>query len=479
MQRVGEVAIAPGDDGLERSLRCMVNCGFVIALLVMGFIGFTAWRSTRQAMVEVEAVAHTHEVMRVVQEVYADVMEVEGGLLSYMAAGGSGLSETHRAALQEIGPKLKTLRALTKDNPTQQQRLDALETHVRAKLDFMRKVSESGEASAGSAGQLFETGEGRRITDAVRVTVEAMQQEEVQTLADRNRSAQRAVNSSLLVTILGTVAGVAFLTAAGLMINREITTTQLARRTEELTRANQELYREIEERIRAEQSMHELSGQLLRVQDEERRHLARELHDTTSQHLAVLALSLGLLKNMLPAGDQPRLAKLCNDSLALAEQSALEIRTMAYLLHPPLLEAVGLAGAVRDYAEGFSHRSGIAVDVESPDDIGRFSRDAELALFRVVQESLSNVMRHSGSLTATIRLVRKPKTICVEVSDAGRGIPPERLAAISDTRRALGVGTAGMRERMRQLGGHFEVESCGHGTVVHAILPIADTRTNT
>ena len=476
---------------IDLSLRRKVNLGFVIALAVMSFIGIMSWRNTRKAMTEAQAVAHTHEVMRVLQEVYADVMEVESGLLSYMAAGGSGLTEAHRAALQEIGPKLKGLRELTRDNPTQQQRLAELETHVKARIDFMRKVSEGGENSTANATQQFESGEGRRVAEAVRTLIESMQQDEVHELAQRSRVAQEAVRMSLLIAVLGTVAGLSFLTAAGLMINREITTSKEAReelrnlygelehrvveRTEQLSTANEKLYREIEDRIRAEQNMHELSGQLLRVQDEERRRLARELHDTTAQHLAVLSLSLGLLKNMLPDSGQPRVAKLCADSLALAEQSSLEIRTMAYLLHPPLLDAVGLAGAVREYAEGFSKRSGINVGVESDDDIGRFSRDAELALFRVVQESLSNVMRHSGSVTANIRVTREPKLICVEVSDAGHGIPAEKLAAITDARRTTGVGTAGMRERLRQLGGHFEVESSPKGTTVRACLPVGDT----
>ncbi len=488
LSRLSQAGDGLHDDGIEPSLRRKVNLGFAIALLVMGFIGLMAWRSTRQAMLEAEAVGHTHEVMRGIQDIYADVMEVEDGLLSYMAAGGSGLSEAHRAALQQIGPKLDGLRELTRHNPWQQRRLDALETQVNARLEFMRRVTQGGEQSAGSAGLAFETGEGRRVAETVREAIEALQRDEVQELDARSQRARRAMNGSLVVTILGTVAGVSFLTAAGLVINREITTSaharrevrtlnaelehRVAERTEELTQVNQELYREIEERIRAEQDMHELSGQLLRVQDEERRRIARELHDTTAQHLAALSLSLGLLKNMLPESNQPRVAKLCGDSLALAEQSALEIRTMAYLLHPPLLDAVGLTGAVRDYAEGFSRRSGISVSVDSDEDIGRFSRDAELALFRVVQESLSNVMRHSGSVTANIRLARKPNSICVEVADAGRGIPPEKLASINDTRRAWGVGTAGMRERLRQLGGHFEIESSPKGTTAWASLPI-------
>src|SRR5262249_54462572 len=124
------------------------------------------------------------------------------------------------------------------------------------------------------------------------------------------------------------------------------------------------------------------------------------------------------------------------------------------------------------YAEGFSRRSGIALAVDAPDSVGRFSHDAELALFRVVQESLGNVMRHSGSAKATIRLAREDDSVIVEVRDSGRGIPAEKLREIQDATRALGVGIAGMRERMRQLGGTLEVESGEGGTRVRATLPV-------
>ncbi len=229
---------------------------------------------------------------------------------------------------------------------------------------------------------------------------------------------------------------------------------------------------DVTEHRRAEKALHDLSARLLAVQDEERRRLARELHDTTGQKVAALVLNLSALEGLLVA--QPaRAASVCVDSLALAMQTSQELRGLAYLLHPPLLDAVGLAGATRDYAHGLSQRSGIAVRVEAPADFGRLPQGAEVALFRIVQESLSNVLRHAGSPTATVRLARSARLASVEVRDAGRGIPPTRLAAILAGRGALGVGIAGMQERLRQLGGDLGVESGPAGTTIRATLPVA------
>ena len=210
--------------------------------------------------------------------------------------------------------------------------------------------------------------------------------------------------------------------------------------------------RDVTERHQAEEELHRLSAHLLQVQDLERRRLARELHDTTAQHLAALTVDLANLKGLL-AKSSPAARALCCDCMQLANQAAQEIRTHSYLLHPPLLEVMGLAGAVEDYAQGFAARSGIAVDVEMPKDFGRLEEDMELALFRVVQESLANVLKHSQSARATIRLTRQAELVTLEVQDMGRGIAAEKLARIKAMRGGLGVGLGGMQERLRLLGG--------------------------
>jgi PAS domain S-box-containing protein len=232
--------------------------------------------------------------------------------------------------------------------------------------------------------------------------------------------------------------------------------------------------RDITARKRAEESVRLLSGQLLHLQDQERRRIARELHDSAGQILAALGMNLSLVEaengNIAPSA-----AKAVKDSLGLVQQLSRELRTIAHLLHPPLLDEVGLASGLRSYLEGFTERSKIKVDLELPDDLGRLPQDSETTIFRVVQECLTNIHRHSQSPVATIRITRTEGQVSVEVKDRGKGIPPDKCEAM-DSGSSIGVGIRGMRERLRQLGGTLEVNSSnGEGTVVVARLPISSS----
>ena len=214
-----------------------------------------------------------------------------------------------------------------------------------------------------------------------------------------------------------------------------------------------------------------LTGRLMRAQDDERRRIAQMLHETTAQNLAGLKMLLARLNrtsDRLSADDRNALA----ESMSLAEQSMTEIRTLSYLLHPPFLDEAGLLSAVRWYAAGFAERSGIDVDLDLPDGFGRLARDTEIALFRIVQESLINIHRHSGSKTAHIRLQRDAETLVLEVDDHGHGIPAASLEQIMSGGGIVGVGIAGMSERMEQLGGRLEITSSDQGTTVRARLPL-------
>ena len=228
---------------------------------------------------------------------------------------------------------------------------------------------------------------------------------------------------------------------------------------------------DITERKRAEEQLRELSGRLLRVQDEERRRLARELHDTVAQALAAMVLNLSRFQEPEWVLD-PQVERVLASSLGIAEQCAREVRTLTYLLHPPLLEELGLVSALRSYAEGFTERSGIRVELEAPPVQARFPAEVELALFRVAQESLANVHRHSGSAQARIRLRTENGELRLEICDAGRGVLPSVLEKFERGGAELGVGLAGMRERLRQLGGRLEVRPENPGTTVRATLPL-------
>lgn len=230
--------------------------------------------------------------------------------------------------------------------------------------------------------------------------------------------------------------------------------------------------RDITQRKQAEENLRELSARLLQLQDEERRRIARELHDSTGQMLAALNM------NLIPVAENahgldPEVRKAIDESLQIVKELSNEVRTMSHLLHPPLLDEAGLLSALRWYLEGFSERSKIRVQLQMPDEIGRLPRDLETAVFRIVQECLTNVHRHAASPTVSVCISRTPGEVRVEITDEGKGIPPEKRAEL-DLPGKAGVGLRGMRERVRQLGGRLEIQSREDrsGTVVIARLPI-------
>ena len=239
-------------------------------------------------------------------------------------------------------------------------------------------------------------------------------------------------------------------------------------RTAELAGAIAKLRKEVSERERTEQALRELSIRLLQTQDEERRRIARELHDSTGQKLAAVAMNLSLIGKSAETLDA-RARRALTESLALLDQSSRDIRTLSYLLHPPLLDERGLAAAVRWFADGFTQRSGVQVKLEVPPDLQRLPEAIETALFRIVQEGLTNTHRHSESSTATIRLMVDQNQVQLEMQDAGKGLPKPR----SDGYVApLGVGITGMRERVKQLGGQMKIDSGSRGTTVSVTLPL-------
>ncbi len=246
----------------------------------------------------------------------------------------------------------------------------------------------------------------------------------------------------------------------------------------ERIKVQNELKKEIAERRAAqeklhlsEQSLRQLSLHLLRTQDEERRRIGRDLHDSLGQYLAVLKMKLDSVAGSL-GGNSNEISQDIAECIRLAEDSIKEVRTVSYLLYPPMLEEMGLKSAIPWYLDGFSSRSGIATTLEVRTDFGRIERDSELALFRILQESLTNVHRHSESPVAHVRLWKKDGSCILEIEDKGKGINPAVLEqAGTDWMGAIGVGVRGMNERMRQLGGKLELISDGTGTRVVATIP--------
>lgn len=249
---------------------------------------------------------------------------------------------------------------------------------------------------------------------------------------------------------------------------------------EALRSANEELEKEVADRTaaleaeiadrkRAEINLRELTGRLLIIQDEERRHMARELHDHAGQTPVALEMNFAALADAAK-GQDGRILKLIAESEQMSLDLSNEIRTLSYLLHPPLLDEAGLKSALQWYAEDFSRRNGIAIKLEVPQDLTRLPRTLEMVIFRVVQEGLTNVHRHASSPSAEIRLIRSNESIHVEIVDRIKGISPDRLRQMSAVR--VGVGVRGMEERVRQFGGTLHIDSSVAGTKVSVTIPV-------
>ena len=235
------------------------------------------------------------------------------------------------------------------------------------------------------------------------------------------------------------------------------------------------LARDITERKKREEALHLLSTRLLQLQDEERRRIARDLHDVTAQDLGAVVINLAHLQR-LATDLKPDAKNIVTESVSLAEQVLQQIRTLSYLLHPPMLDEAGLASALRWYIEGFTKRSGIIVDLEVDSAIGRLPLEIETALFRIMQESLTNIHRHSGSGGATIRLIKDEGSVALYVKDQGSGMLDEAAGETIDSVQSLGLGILGMRQRLLQFGGKLEIETSKHGTEIRAIVPVAVAR---
>jgi signal transduction histidine kinase len=251
-------------------------------------------------------------------------------------------------------------------------------------------------------------------------------------------------------------------------VEREQLLREAQTRSAELQEAREELESKVEQRTIA---VRHLSARLMSAQDEQSRRIARELHDSIGQYLSALGMGLAQLEKANGAKSAETLAE-CRELLARCMN---ETRTLSYLLHPPLLDEVGFASAAKSYVEEFARRSGIESDIslELP---SRLPADIEILLFRVLQESLTNIHRHSGSSRAKIRAGIAAEAAYLEVTDYGRGISQEMLESFKTTGNGVGVGLAGIRERLREVDGKLDLSSSGDGTILRVSLPVTDTR---
>jgi signal transduction histidine kinase len=220
---------------------------------------------------------------------------------------------------------------------------------------------------------------------------------------------------------------------------------------------------------RSEQELRDFSKRLSQSQDDERRRIARELHDSTGQKLCVLAMNLALVQNQVKSSETA-LRKMLSDCSSLTTDISEEVRTLSYMMHPPLLDECGLETSIQMYLRGINRREGLKVELDMPRRLARLSEEAELAIFRIVQASLTNIHLHSGSDKATVKIEHVQEGLTVTIRDQGRGIPSGVLER-SPLGKGAGVGIAGMKERLKYLGGRLEIESSEYGTQVKATIP--------
>jgi signal transduction histidine kinase len=461
-----------------------VVIAFGMALVCIGAIGGLQYQTVRRLSEDNSRVAHNQSVLRQLDAVRGSLNRADAFAQSFVATGEESDWISYNQAIAELKQHLRSLEEVTAESSIQQSKLKELEKLAGEGTRAMQSETEDRkQGKLGTTALLRLEGSIRKAVNSMRSLSSEMEAEEFRALRVWTEQAQAANHETNLLIGLGCLVACVLLSSAGVGLYLDLKERGKAEASraaayEVLQHANQGLEKEARERAEAqrnlqdsERRMRELSRRLLRMQDEEHRRIGRELHDSLGQYLAALKMGLDSTKIVLAgkmAAEQAQ-AKLaeCSD---LLEESIREVRTMSYLLHPPLLEECGLRSAIPSYVEGFSKRSGIQVTVEIEANFTRLGDDAELALFRVLQESLTNVHRHSGSATAHVQAFMEEALAVLEISDHGKGIA---LDGRPDLPPKAGVGLEGMAERMRQLGGDLQMESGEHGTTIRASIPQA------
>jgi signal transduction histidine kinase len=398
-----------------------------------------------------EWVVHTYQVRSELNDLQSELTRVHASESAYLLAhDNEQLAQTHQEI--DLVPKtLSTLRGLTWDNPSQQKRLNLLEPILKEHVVLVAKVLTL--FPVGTHISPLQTALQRQIVDSetkIDALVHEMQDEEQGLLNTRIQAWNRLSRRSVVVLDLAFLLAILMLAFNFRLQTAEVNRTK---EMEERERHNAESYRA-------------LSAKILEMQDSERRRIARELHDSVGQFLAGLKINLSRIAATAGVSTPP----LISETLDMTDQAIQEVRTISHLLHPPLLEELGLTSAARWYAEEFGKRSQVRVSLELEEPTKRLPKEVEMALFRVLQEALTNVHRHANAQSIDVRVECHNGTVTLTVSDDGRGIPYEVIARFQSG-LAAGIGLAGMRERLAEFGGRLDVQSSNAGSVVRATIP--------
>jgi signal transduction histidine kinase len=395
--------------------------------------------------------------------------------LSFVFSGDDQSLAQYRQAVARIPSVLAELRKSTADNPVQQRNCDRLERLVGDRTALWEKsIALKQSGAPAQLGQPDMTRQSVAFADEIISVTQDMRAQEGQLLQGRRVSASVTFLFAIVILIASFLAAVWLLFWHYRLVREELLAREQAEQaTQEAARAATESEHKSRQSenaaIASSEATRRLSARLMHLQDEERRKFARELHDSTGQQLAAAKMILASLAVGNP--DDHRYS----DCISLLDQSLKEIRTISHLLHPSGLDEAGFSSAAKWYAQEFAKRSGVQLTMDIPEPVERLPREVEIALFRVLQESLTNIHRHSKSNSAEVIFQPGPQQATLIVKDHGVGISQELLERFRSSGTS-GVGLAGMRERIRELGGSFEVASGNDGTSLRVTVPVPGQR---
>jgi len=417
---------------------------FVFSVLLMVGVTLAGDRATTLYAKSEWWVSHTHEVEAQIALLRASIGGASSTRFQYRITGDPATLQRYQRSAGSVEATLTKLKELTADNPEQQKTIEEITPLIEKRMEM---ITDSLSKPAGIQATAEERGrldQEARLSDLLAPQFLAMQTEESQLLTIRTEASRRSyvLLRSALLGGLGCVLLLLGFVFRSLLLQLDL-------------------------RTKAEASVRRLSSHILRTQDLERRRLARDLHDGLGQLFVGINMELGQVSKLpgMPEGATKNLREM-------VDQGLTETRTISHLLHPPMLEDFGFEQAIRWYAGGFAKRSGVQVDLNMPENFGRLPGDIELVLFRVIQEALTNIHKHSGSSRAEVKVRKDGERVETTIQDYGKGIPPGLLESMDEGVSELGVGLGGMRERVREFDGGFAISSDGQGTTVTAWLPL-------
>lgn len=434
--------------------RRQAQIAFGSAVVLLSLSGLATYFTVVRLMESEQWVVHTYEVQATLGSVESAAVDAGRAHSGYVITGDADFVSNFEDAVPPLNQVLRHLQDLTKDNPEQQRLCARLEELCARRIAlFQESIALKKASPEDRQGQADMSRRGLPIVSEITSTVQQMHNEE-QTLLDvRTKTSRHRFVLAVVVLMVTFILALIMFSVHYRLLTVELDAREQAERT-------------IRE---SENSLRRLTGRLLQLQDEERRRFSRELHDSLGQYLTGVKMNLDMFSKSQPVDS------LLSDAIHLLDQSIAETRTISHLLHPPLLDEAGFSSAAKWYLEGFAQRSGIEVKMDLPSQVIRLPRSIELGLFRVLQESLTNIHRHSGSVKAEIALQLLPDKIIFEVRDFGKGIPRELIRNFQANGNNLGVGLAGMRERLRELGGQLDIQSKSPGTLISVTLPLVES----